>query len=247
MVLAAAAAFAAASVQSATGFGFALILSPALFAVLDPYEAVTALLLLGLVLNLLVLLGGGRPAPVRWRSIAPMLVAALPGLAAGVALLALLSKPALQVAVGVAVLAAALLQARAGRELRPQRSPEPSLGSACAVGLASGALTTSTSVSGPPIVLWLQAHGANPAELRASLAASFLALNLAGGAILIVAGGADSIAPVAVLLPLLALTGAGHALGARLFRRLDERRFRSIVLALFALAGAASVGAGLAS
>ena len=36
MVLAAAAALVGAAVQSATGFGFALVLSPALFAVLDP-------------------------------------------------------------------------------------------------------------------------------------------------------------------------------------------------------------------
>ena len=52
MVLAAAAAFTGASVQSATGFGFALVLSPALFAVLEPLEAVWALLALGVVLNL---------------------------------------------------------------------------------------------------------------------------------------------------------------------------------------------------
>ena len=36
MALAAVAAFAGAAVQSATGFGFALVLSPALFAVMDP-------------------------------------------------------------------------------------------------------------------------------------------------------------------------------------------------------------------
>jgi uncharacterized membrane protein YfcA len=48
MALAAAAALVGAAVQSATGFGFALILSPALLTALDPYEAVTALLALGL-------------------------------------------------------------------------------------------------------------------------------------------------------------------------------------------------------
>jgi len=37
MALAAAAALVGAAVQSATGFGFALILSPALFAALEPY------------------------------------------------------------------------------------------------------------------------------------------------------------------------------------------------------------------
>ena len=44
MLLAAVAAFAGAFVQSATGMGFALVLSPALFAVMDPEEAVTAVL-----------------------------------------------------------------------------------------------------------------------------------------------------------------------------------------------------------
>jgi uncharacterized membrane protein YfcA len=47
MLLAALAAFAGAFVQSATGMGFALVLSPALFAVMDPEEAVTAVLILG--------------------------------------------------------------------------------------------------------------------------------------------------------------------------------------------------------
>ena len=50
--------------QTVSGFGFALVLSPALFAVMDPVEAVTALLVLGLALNLLVLFEGGRPAHV---------------------------------------------------------------------------------------------------------------------------------------------------------------------------------------
>ena len=40
MALAAVAAFVGAFVQSTTGFGFALLLSPALFAVMDPVEAV---------------------------------------------------------------------------------------------------------------------------------------------------------------------------------------------------------------
>ena len=112
MILAAAAALAGAAVQSATGFGFALVLSPALFSVLEPVEAVTTLLVLGLALNLLVLFEGGRPEHVDWRRLAPMLAAALPGMAVGVALLALLSKATLQVGVGVAVIAAAVWQLR---------------------------------------------------------------------------------------------------------------------------------------
>src|SRR5918996_2175167 len=130
MALAAVAAFAGAAVQSATGFGFALVLSPALLAAMEPVEAISSLLVLGLALNLLVLFEGGRPEHVDWRALAPMLVAAVPGLAIGAVALRELSKEVLQVAVGVAVIAAG------GWQLR-QRAAGPSRHSPAA-GWAAG-------------------------------------------------------------------------------------------------------------
>jgi uncharacterized membrane protein YfcA len=100
MLLAAIAALGGAFVQSATGFGIALVLSPALFAALEPVEAVTALLVLGLALDLLVLFERGRPRHVDWGALAPMLVAALPGLAAGAVALTQLSKALLRSPLG---------------------------------------------------------------------------------------------------------------------------------------------------
>jgi hypothetical protein len=244
MLLAAAAALAAGAVSSAAGFGFALVLSPALFATLEPFEAVTALLLVGVVLSLFNLFGDGGLEHVRWRAIMPMLGAALPGLAAGVVVLEVLSKPALQLVVGALVVVAALVQSRA---TRPVERREPSIASACAVGMASGTLATSTSVSGPPLVLWLQHHGFSPREFRSSLAASFLTLNLTGVLALLAAGGADELAGAPTLAALLALTLLGWWLGARIFRRLDPDRFRILVLALVLVAGAASMAAGLGS
>ena len=238
MALAAVAAFVGAAVQSATGFGFALVLSPALFAAMEPVEAVSALLVLGLALNLLVLFEGGRPQHVHWQALAPMLLAAVPGLALGAVALTQLSKEVLQVAVGVAVIAAAAWQLRAPR---PRVTPA----AAWAAGFASGALTTSISVSGPPLVLWLTARGVRPEEFRASLAASFLMLNLAGGFILLAVEGSGAFDAGAVAV-LFALVLAGYTLGAVLFRRLDRDRFFKIVLVVVALTGAASVVAGLA-
>jgi uncharacterized protein len=241
MVLAAVAAFAGAAVQSATGFGFALVLSPALFAVMDPVEAVTALLALGLALNLLVLFERGRPEHVDWRALAPTLAAALPGLALGAVALTQLSKEALQVAVGVAVILAAAWQLR---EPVPRRA-SGRRASGLAAGFASGALTTSVSVSGPPLVLWLKARGLRPEEFRASLAASFLLLNLAGGAVLLGAEGFGAFDAEAVA-GLLVLVVVGYAVGALAFRRLDRERFFTLVLALVVVTGLASVVAGLA-
>ena len=245
MILAAVAALVGASIQSGTGFGFALILSPALAAVLDPYEAITALLVLGFALNVLTLLGeGGDPGAVRWRAVAPMLAAALPGLGAGALLLSVISKPALQLSVGGAVVLAAIGQAWSTPATGDGAAHDPSLRSASAVGLVTGALTTSTMVSGPPLVLWFQSLRMRPGELRASLAASFLALSVAGAALLAAAGALSFDARV--VLPLLALIALGHLLGARLLRGLDPPRLRVAVLALVMAAGAASLAAGIA-
>ena len=235
MALAALAALAGATVQSAGGFGFALVLSPALFAVMEPAEAVTMLLLLGVVVSGLVL-AEGRDA-VRWRVLPPLLLAALPGLAAGAVLLSALSKEPLQVAVGVAVVAAALWQrhdAHAGR-----RVP------AVAAGFVSGTLTTSLSINGPPLVLWLEAHGLRPAELRATLAAAFVVLNVLGGAVVVGSERGEAALELGEVSVLLVCVVAGYAVGAVAFRRLDERRFAAIVLVLLVCSGLASIAAGL--
>jgi uncharacterized protein len=240
MALAAAAAFVGAFVQSTTGFGFALLLSPAAFAALEPVEAVMTLLVLGLALNLLVLFEQGRPEHVGWRGLAPLLLWALPGLALGAVALTRLSKDVLQVVVGLAVMAVAAWQLR-----RRHHGADPHPVPAGVAGFTSGALTTSISVSGPPIVLWLEARGAHPEEFRASLAASFLALNLTGGVILLATEGSGSL-EAGTVLPLLGLVIAGYALGAAAFRRLNRERFYTLALALVAATGAASVVAGLA-
>ena len=242
MLLAAAAAFAGAVVQSATGFGFALVLSPALLAVFDPYEAVSAVLVLGFVLNLLVLFEMGRLGPVRGDALAPLLLAALPGLPLGVLVLELMSKPLLQLLVGAVVVAGA--SHRLVR--RPEGPPEAPAGAsgAAVAGLLSGALTTSITISGPPLVLWLERRALAAAELRATLAAAFLALNLCGAAALLLARGAGRWAPGESLAVLLGLVLVGHYAGQRVFRRLDEDRFASVVLVLVAVTGLASLVAG---
>jgi uncharacterized protein len=239
MGLAAAAALTGAFVQSTTGFGFALVLSPALFAVMDPVEAVLTLLVLGLVLSLLVLFERGRPEHVDWRSLVPVLLAAVPGLAVGAVALTQLSKSALQVAVGVAVVAVAIWQMR-----RRHRGAEPHEVPSSLAGFTSGALTTSINVSGPPIVLWLEARGTSPEEFRASLAATFVALDLVGGVVVLAGEGTGSI-DAGRLGPLLALVIAGYAVGAWAFRRLNRERFYTLVLALVACTGVASIVAGL--
>jgi uncharacterized membrane protein YfcA len=232
MALAAVAAFAGAAIQSASGMGFALVLSPALFAVMDPEEAVTAVLLLGAALCVLVLIESRRVATY---GLGRLLVPAVPGLLAGVVVLAVLSKQALQVGVGVAVVAAAAWQLRHRAAVRIP---------AAAAGFMSGVLTTSISVNGPPLALWLESQAVPPPRFRTTLAAAFLILDIAGIGLIASREGVDVIDPGRVG-PLLGCVLVGYALGAVAFRRLEAERFSTIVLSLVICTGVASVVAGL--
>jgi uncharacterized membrane protein YfcA len=231
----------AACVQASTGLGFALVLTPIALALLSPVGAILVVTVLGLVLNVLVLTGERRRPRIAWDEVVPIVAAAVPGTVVGVLVLQAISKRVLEVAVG-----AMLIAAIAARRLVPA---EPHAGAGgrsarLALGVASGALTTSTGVNGPPVALWLARRGLSPEELRDSLSAMFLAFGLIG---------CVALTPVlhrASLDPWLLLAGAacvvaGHAVGSRLFARIRADRYEGLLNALILAAGIASVAAGL--
>ena len=235
-------ALAAACVQATTGIGFALVLSPIAFALLTPAGAIVAVTALGLELNLLVLLGERRRPRVVWGELRPILLAAIPGSVAGVLLLRALPKAALQVAVGVALIAAATLLLR--RTIaRGHARPAGGLPGRLAVGFSTGALGTSTGVSGPPLALWLARMGLTPAEVRDSLSASFLVLGVIAFATLVPLLGRAHLDAADLGAGLLCVIG-GHAVGSRAFARIDPAWFRPLLVVVIAGAGVASIVAG---
>ncbi len=247
MLLAAVATLIAAAIQSATGMGFALIAAPALFIAVEPREAVTILLLLSLVVSLLLLFGERRVLAIRRRDLTVVLAAALPGLALGVLVLEAVTEEQLQVLTGVVVITVAAIQLAAGE---PEAASGAGGGVAAhpvttaGVGVLAGGLTTSTTVNGPPLALWLFARGAGPGEVRDTLAAAFLALNLLGLAAVAVSGEglrADG-GHLALLAPVAAL---GWLAGRPAFERLSGGGFRMASLLLVLVAGVASLMAGL--
>jgi uncharacterized protein len=242
IVLVGCTAVAAACLQAATGLGFALVLTPVLFAVLSSAGAIVTTTLLGLELNLLVLLAERRRPAVAWGEVLPILAAALPGTVCGVFLLRALPKSTLQIVVGLLVIGALILRVRRQRRVRSHGGALRRL----ALGLATGALTTSSGVSGPPLALWFSHRGLRPAQLRDSLSASFLAIGVMGAVALEPVLGRAHLSGSLVAVG----TGgvlAGHALGRRAFTALDTRGFEPLLLAVILIAGMASVVAGVAA
>lgn len=230
---AAVAVFVGAALQSATGFGFALVSAPVLFALLGPREAVSAGALLGIWLGLLTLATERRmPRVLRGEALA-LVAWSLPGLAIGAFALRELSDRVLSVVVAVAVVGALILRLRSRAPAEPAAAIEPPRPwRTAAAGVSSGALSTATSLSGPPLVLHLVSRGLAPAQMRDTLAAVFVALALLTVATLLIAGTFEMPRDVLVLL---AAGLAGQVAGRRGFARLALGRHEDAMLAVLAL------------
>ncbi|MDA0181656.1 TSUP family transporter [Solirubrobacter phytolaccae] len=196
--------------QAATGFGFSLVAAPLVFAALDAEPAVVLLLLLGLEVNVLTLVSEHRtPRPLK-RSAITMLAYAAPGAFAGVIVLRALPEVALQVAVTVGV-AGTLLARRVTTAHVP----------AGIAGLAAGALTTTTSTNGPPMLLHLLGRGAKPEQVRDTLTVCFIGL-AALGAFALVSSGQPETPDGTLTLALIPAVALAHVIGRRGFTRLAQ-------------------------
>jgi uncharacterized protein len=232
----------AAALQSATGFGFALLLSPVLFAIYAPAHALGTVLLLGAALNLLMLYGEGRRREIRWDDVLVLVAAAVPGLIAGVLILNALAKPTVQIVVGVAIVFATVAHVRRPAVVADTVRASPrrrSIGAG--VGVITGILTTTTGANGPPQMIWFHRSGATPAQLRDSLTAVFLALNALGALALSLFGQEHLKFALPTVAVLLVLTAIGHWIGRRVFERSDAARLRQASIVLILLAGLASI------
>jgi uncharacterized membrane protein YfcA len=220
-LVAAVAVAAGATLQSATGFGFSLVAAPLVFAAVGPEEAVGLLTLLGAQVSLMTLLTEGRRPQPATRECVLVLAAAAPGAVAGVAVLRALDVVALQIAVSVGVIATLAV-----RRLHTGHLPR---WAGLPAGFASGALTTSTTTSGPPLLVFLLGRRLTPQQMRDTLPVCFLGLSIIG-ALALWATGTTAIPEawqVAVLVPVVA---AGQLLGRQLFARLaSSGRYEPVV------------------
>ena len=229
-----------AALQSATGFGFALVSAPILFALLGPREAVTTGVIVGILLSSLTLATEWRRPQVLVRDAVKLVAWSLPGIALGVLALREVPEQPLSVLVALAVLAGLALRVRG---IRAAAAPRPRRWHVPAAGATSGALSTSTSLSGPPLVFCLLARAVTPSQMRDTLAAIFIAESLIALPALLATSTFD--APPAVVVLLLAGL-AGQLLGRRAFGWLEGDRYEWAVLAALALTALVALAATVA-
>ncbi|HEV2094761.1 MAG TPA: sulfite exporter TauE/SafE family protein [Rubrobacter sp.] len=231
------AALLAGTVTGLTGFGLALISTPLLLFVYEPRTVVVLTVFFSIFINVAVVWDSWREArrPLALALLLPSVV----GVVLGAEVLRILDPLYIRLAVGAVVVLSALLLMRdvrlpgAGTRWGP-----------VVAGSASGALSTSTGLAGPPIVLLLASRGLPKAEFRSTSALYFLAMSLVG--LLVLAGrGLIEGGEISLALVLVPAAMVGKIVGTAFLKRVSEGAFRALSLGLVILTGALGVATAL--
>jgi uncharacterized membrane protein YfcA len=227
-IVAAAGVFAGAACHSATGFGFALVAAPLAVAALPPETAVSTVLLIGILTSVMTLTTERRmPSPL-WGESARLVAFGTVGALGGALLLDRLDRTALQLLVSASVVAALVSREVARRRARP---PAGRAWLAPA-GLAAGVLTTTTTATGPPVLLYLFGRRVDPARMRDTLSVLFASFNVIGLAA-VAASQSEVALPRGGLLAVLGAAAlAGHVAGRPAFARLAAGHYERVVAVL---------------
>jgi uncharacterized membrane protein YfcA len=220
-------------VAGLTGFGFGLFTVP-LLLLLYPPATVTAMgSAAALASGWIVLLGTWRTVQVR--TVGALIPGATIGVFLGTVLLRALDPSIIKFTAGTVVLLFAISLLRGWRidaVHHPLAAP--------LAGLASGTLSTSAGMSGPPVVLLFTTRQYDMQQFRGSVTAYFYYVNAIALSLLIVRGivGAEELHVVVRLLPAAIL---GRFAGKLLLRWVSQAHFRRITLVLLMATGATGI------
>ncbi|MDT8428446.1 MAG: sulfite exporter TauE/SafE family protein [Pseudomonadales bacterium] len=227
-VLATGLVFIGAFVQTAVGFGLAVIAAPMLFFI-DPAYVPAPVTVSALVLS--VFNAASFRQGISLRGLKFAIIGRVPGSVAGVFLLLWIDQDMLALWIGLSVLLAVAVSLSSLRW-------DPTSGRMLVAGFLSGFMGSSTSIGGPPMALLWQHQQLD--AIRANLAAFFVISCLISLAMLMPAGYFGT-THLRLSLNLLPGTIAGYLLARKTMHLLPHRQIRLWSLALCAFSGAGAV------
>ena len=232
LVIGALIVLAAGFLGGATGFGFALLGTPLLLLIGLPLKFVVTLILFLSVCQRISTVVRLRKAI--WYPRAGMLVlGSIPGTILGSWLAVRTDTTTLKRVAGIVVIVAVVWQLLGSR--RPPPPPIP--GAALIAGMLSGILGTTTSLSGPPVVILLARDRVPPRVFQADLAFYFVVSSAISLLLLLTRGALVRMAifPVAALW--LPGTLLGNWIGITVSTRLNAQTFRYVTYIVAGLSG----------
>ncbi len=232
LLLASLLVFIGAFVQTAVGFGLAVIAAPILFLLNPDFvpAPVTVAALTLSVANALAYRDG-----LSLSGLKSAIIGRVPGSLAGAALLLWIDARLLALLIGSSVLFAVVVSLSSLRW-------NPTPGRMMLAGFLSGFMGTSTSIGGPPMALLWQHQQLH--LIRANLAAFFV-VSCIITLIVLAPVGRFGLTHILLSLPLLPATLAGFWVARRTMHRLPRETIRVASLALCAVSGLAAVVSAL--
>ncbi|HET9147455.1 MAG TPA: sulfite exporter TauE/SafE family protein [Acetobacteraceae bacterium] len=240
LIAAGLAALAAGFVKGFAGFGFAVVFTP-LFSLMsrDPRQVVFVALVLGAIMSLGVI-AEARHAIAGDRAV-PVILGTMAGTPLGIALLGVIDRPALKIAIaGFAIGITALRLARFRIRIGPGAGP------LAAGAFLGGILNGCTSMGGPIPALIVAWQGREISDSRAIL----VMFNLLSYLLAITVGLGTGVARLAWLIPgiwLLPFAALGTFAGVHAVRRISQAAFTHVITAIVGLAGIAGLISVLAA
>lgn len=220
-------------VQGATGFAFAMITVPPIFMVMPPQLATPVLVIMSLM-NSSYLFARYR-THVTYSAVIPLIVGGGLGVPFGIYFLERVDGPVLKIFIGIflVMFAAALLMGW-------QRPIKNQMLASLPVGFVSGLLNGSTSLSGPPVIIFLANQGIQKDRFRANMVTYFMLVNALSIIMLFVAGmmTREVIEISAIVTPALICS---TLLGARAADRVSDEGFRKFAMLCAMVMGAALI------
>jgi uncharacterized membrane protein YfcA len=211
------------------GFGSAMLMAPVFAVLFGPTDMIATVVAIEIAVGLQLFPVAYRACD--WRIIGPMSLVACLAMPLGAWLLASVDKGLIVKAVSGIIVAFVLVMA-AGVRYRGRRS----VAGGVAVGAISGVMMATTSVGGPPVLMYLLAGNDPPARHRANIIMYYMATQFPLILIMFWYGlaGIGAIVRGIVLLPLMLL---GAWIGHLLFDPHNERLYRRVALVILFGAG----------
>jgi uncharacterized membrane protein YfcA len=154
----------AAAINGALGYGFSSITVPLALLFMSNRALNPALVLIEVPLNAYVLWVNRQVVPGIWRRFLPMVVGLIPGVIVGTMLVSQVSPDWMKLVTYIIILPVILFQAAGFRRpIAAERS------ASVAFGGGVGLLYALTTISGPPLAMWLNNQGLAKRDFRAAL------------------------------------------------------------------------------
>jgi hypothetical protein len=212
------------------GFGSAMLMAPIFAILFGSADMVVTVVAIELVVSLQLFPQVRKNAD--WRTLTPMSIAACAAMPLGVWLLANVDKGTIVTSVSAVIVAFVVLM-WSGWKYRGRRSPL----AGAIVGAVSGAMMATTSVGGPPVLLYLLSGNDSPQVNRANIVTYYFLTQFLLIVIVLATGvaGWEALARAVVLFPVMVV---GAWAGGRLFHGLaSERLYRNVALGILFATG----------